>query len=64
MFNFQFLIGLQQAFAKLHFAENPVEIEQPVQKIQQLKSFQNIRKQKEILPLFGYISKSIFQTSD
>ena len=49
----------------LHFAENPIETEQPVQKISAIKkSFQNKRKQKEILPLFGYISKSICPTPD
>ena len=31
-------------FAKLHFAENPIEIEQPVQKISSIKEFP---KQKE-----------------
>ena len=36
-------------FAKLHFAENPIEIEQQVQKISAIKE---------------YISKSIFSTSD
>ena len=39
------------------FAENPIEIEQPVQKISAIKEFPK-------LPLFGYISKSIFPTSD
>ena len=44
--------------------KTPLKLNNQFKRYQQLKSLQNKRKQKEILPLFGYISKSIFPTSD
>ena len=46
--------------------KTPLKLNNQFKRYQQLKSFQNRREQKEILilPLFDYISTSIFPTSD
>ena len=54
-----------EAFAKLHFAENPIEIEQPVQKISVIiKEFPKQKETKGNTSFVWLISKSIFPTSD
>ena len=52
---FSFLLNLQSYILQ----KSPLKLNNQFKIYQQLKSFQNIRKQKEILPLFGCILKSI-----
>lgn len=61
---FSFLLDCNKHLQSYILQKIPLKLNNQFKRYQQLKSFQNKRKQKEILPLFGYISKSIFQTSD
>ena len=59
-----FLLDCNKHLQSYILQKTPLKLNDQFKSYQQLKSFQNKRKQKEILPLFGYISKSIFPTSD
>ena len=61
---FSFLLDCNKHLQSYILQKTPLKLNNQFKRYQQLKSFQNKRKQKEILPLFGYISKSIFPTSD
>ena len=49
---------------KLKSGENPMEIEQLVQKIWTVEGLQNNRKQKNLSALFDFILISVFASSD
>ena len=61
---FSFLLNCKKHLQSYILQKTPLKLNNQFKRYQQLKSFQNKKKQKEILPLFGYISKSIFPTSD
>ena len=66
MWHFQFSIWLQSSLGEgeVHFAETPLELVQWFQGYEELKDFQNNRKQKKFISFSGYTSQSMLLTSD
>ena len=64
MWYFQFSIWLKRSLEEEHFAETLPESDKWFQSYEQLKDYQNKRKQKKFIPFSGYISQSMPTTSD
>ncbi len=61
---FSFLLGVILHSKSYILQKTPLKLDMSLQNYDLLKGCQNNRKQKDLFPLFGSISKSVFANSD